>query len=391
MVQIFKALIFVAICLVLSGVANAQSRNNSINLEFNRSPASAIGMLEQRGFTKVKVLKRSLFALNIEACREGVKYNFKLRLDGQIYDEKRIASCTKQLTEIEVTKIAKDTGFKQINVTQVANGFRVTGCRPSNNRREQFTINRAGKVIDNRVLGVCKERLTFDRIAEELKQQGFSRINLVSDEGNTYLIRACQGNEKIEFKVRLNGRVASNNVIGNCRRLIRVADIVPLVKKQGFDRIVVKDKDLPRYLVEACRDERRYEITMNRYGEFNNPLVIGRCRPSANRASLSDRLIKEGLYRVDISKGRRARFLATACYAKRKYEIDFSAYGDLLDEREVGKCSAMSADEMKATAKSRGARKLATQINACVEGREVHYQLDRDGVFVARPQNGTRC
>lgn len=391
MVQQFRVFVLAALCLVMSSAASAQSQKNGINLEFNRSPASAIGLLERRGFSKVKVLKRDLFALSIEACREGVKYHFKLRLDGQIYDDKRISSCTKQLTEIEVNKIAKDTGYKQINVTEIANGFRVTGCRPSNNRREQFTINRAGKVIDNRVLGMCKDRLTFDRIADELKQRGFSRISLVSDEDSAYLIRACQGKQKIQFQIGLNGRVVSNNVIGNCASKIRVADIVPLIKREGFDRIVVTDKELPRYLVEACRNERRYEITMNRFGEFKDPLVIGRCQPPANKVSLSNRLLLEGLYSVEVTKGRRARFLATACYARRKYEIDFSAYGDLLGEREIGTCPKMSADDMVAAAKARGARKLETQINGCVEGQQVHYRLDRDGIIIARPQKGSRC
>lgn len=391
MVHRIQTLVLATIFALLSHMSMAAAQNNGINLEFNRSPASAINMLEQRGFTEVKVINRRLLALDIEACREGVRYSFKLRLDGQIYDDRRISSCTKQLTEIEVRKIAEDTGFQQINVTEVANGFRVTGCRPGNNRREQFTINRAGKVLENRVLGVCRERLTFDRIEDELKQRGFDRIRLISDQDDAYVIRACQDGRKIQFKVGLDGRVLDSGITGECPNQIDVADIVPIIKNEGFDRIVVKDKELPRYLVEACREQRRYEITMNRYGEFAEPLVIGKCRPVMSNDLLTERLVLEGLYNVKIENGRRARFLATACYAQRKFEIDYSAFGDLLGEREIGNCRRMTASEMRETAKVRGATQIETQLKACHEGSQVLYVLDREGVFVARKQSGSRC
>ncbi|KAG1648941.1 hypothetical protein GQR58_029451 [Nymphon striatum] len=330
-VQLTKAALFVMFCLLLSVNANAQSQRNGFTLEFNRSPANAIAMLEQRGFSEVKIVKRQLLALQVEACRQSVRYSFKLRLDGQIYDDRRIGNCRKQLAEADVLKIAKDSGYKQISIVRIANGYRVNGCRTRRNRQEEFTINFAGDIIDNRVIGTCETRVSFESISADLEKRGYSRIKLLSERRGRYSITACNRRREVELKVGYDGRVS--------------------FRKHHWP--------LPQ-LHSACREGRRYELEISQYGRIGDPRIIGRCRPVMDNKTLTETLVREGFYGISIKNGRRARFLATACYAKRKYEIDYSSYGDLIGEREAGSCRTMTSAEMIATAKARGATAIRT-------------------------------
>ena len=91
-----------------------------------------------------------------------------------------------------------------------------------------------------------------------LRQQGYSQIKITKQTFSKVNFEACQDGIRYQVKMTSVGRVRSKTKIGECRRPgLSVEQVRRRLREEGYNRIKFTDSELPRYVAEACRRDRR--------------------------------------------------------------------------------------------------------------------------------------
>ncbi|MEL6921381.1 MAG: hypothetical protein AAFO77_10240, partial [Pseudomonadota bacterium] len=366
--------------------------NQRLRLEFNRSPASAIQFLEQRGFSDVKVLQRDILAMRLEACRDNDRFRFALRLDGRIFDYQRVGRCQQQVIgQDDVRRIARQQGLRNIEISQNRRGFQVFGCA-RNNERVALLVTRDGEIGSRSPAGRCAQRLTIQQVAAQLVGQGFADLEFDENQRRSpYRFRACQGGQRQLLEVSARGEITKRSNAGRCRQPIEVGDLPNLLAERGFDRVRVLDDTPPIFIVEACRQEDRLEMLVGARGRILEEKSVGECRDRVNPEALQALVQRDGFYKIKIERVFGGRFNVDACYGRQEYALTFNRFADLVEQKRKGTCRAMDFSEMAAVAAARGADRPQMVLEGCRNGTGIVARLDRSGVYTEREAPNARC
>lgn len=165
--------------------------------------------------------------------------------------------------------------------------------------RVRLVINRWGDVVNSVVIGRCAARRDeftegpLVAIRAQLRSQGFTQIRFL-DRNAPYRVEACgPRGALLNLTVSRFGDVIDRQPIGRCEPLppggeigrpggraeLTPEEIRPLLRAQGFRDIRYTDRNLPGYRAEACRDDTRYDLAINRFGQVRSATPIGRCAP----------------------------------------------------------------------------------------------------------------
>ncbi len=383
--RLFKWLAPLAILLLLMpSAALAQ-----VTLELNRSDESAIRYLTQRGFSDIQVVDRDILKLRVEGCRQGIRYRFKLRLDGQVYDEAKIGDCGRVITVREAQQIAAEQGLRNAQVRAQGNAFVASGCVGTNRIRLVIALN--GEVQARDRDGPCRAALSADELAGLLQERGYDRIDVLTSDTWPAAIDACLEDVKYRLRISEDGEIAERRITGECARAMDVREMEPLLRKRGYDRIAIVDPKPPRFRFEACRNGQRLEVVLDIYGRNIGEERLGECNPPLDRDGLTNVLLRQGFYRITVDPGDGRRFSAKACYASSEMELVYSRFGDLVDERAVGKCPVMSVADLGRIAAARGLKEPQVFAEGCRAGKRVRLSIDAKGNVVERQSASDRC
>ncbi|MEO0543347.1 MAG: hypothetical protein AAFY99_05960 [Pseudomonadota bacterium] len=394
----FFILLFLSV-VVFAGPATAQSgrvtgepSGPQLRLEFNRSPASAIQLLESRGYSEVKILNRDLLALRVEACREGERLEFSLRLDGRVFNSRRVGSCrARAINQEQAREIARAQGLTRIVIERTENGLRAIGC-DSNGNRVIIRLSNSGRIENRRRIGRCDQILTIAQVATILTAQGFTQLEY--DEGERrppYSFQACEGRNRFGLVLSGTGQIQDRVALGLCERQIELRDLPKVLGEQGFDRIEIVDGTPPNYVVRACRRGTRYDLIVGGRGEILEQNSIGPCRDRVDLDALKLAMEREGFYNIEVKAADNRQFSATACYGEITYGLIYNRFGDPVDQVRGRSCRPMRFAELRAIAEARGVDGATMVLEGCRGGRAIVSRLDRNGIYTEDSVPSAKC
>lgn len=375
------------IALIMVLAANT-AQGQSIQFQLGVSNGMILNVMSRRGYTDINITKKKLTKAQAEGCRNGKRYKVEIALDGRIRKEVQIGTCRNPINQKAARKILRDRGYNQIFVRPEGNGFIAVACR--SNRRFRVALDPFGDIRGEKLLGRCGGAMSKHDIAALLRARGFSRIDVKRGRRGAYAVEACRGDHRMKLVVGPAGGIVREQRIGRCDPPIHPASIPTLLAQYGFSRIDVVDRRLPRYLAHACRGNERLEIAMNRFGEISDERRIGRCDPPLNRQMLEDRLRAAGYTGVKIVGHSANGFVADVCEDAELLRLKLTIFGETVNQKRLGDCPTRPVGDVVDDFQSQGLSGATLFVEGCRRGRRIRIELDRTGEEVDRKTLG-RC
>jgi len=376
-----------AMALAIFFVAQA-GHAQSIQFQLGLSDGMILYAMSQRGYTDINITKKKLTKAQAEGCREGKRYKVEISFDGRIRKEVQIGNCRNTINQNLAQRILRNRGYNQIFLRPEGNGFIAVACR--SNRRFQVVLDPFGDIRNEKLLGRCGGAMSEHDIAALLRARGFSRIDVKRGPRGAYAVEACHGDNRVKLVVGPAGGIVREQRTGRCDPPIHPASIPSRLARYGFSRIEVVDRRLPRYLAHACRGNERLEIAMNRFGEITDERRIGRCDPPLNRQMLEERLRGAGYTDVNIVEHRADGFVADVCEDAELLRLELTIFGETVTQKRLGDCPTRPVGDVLRDFERRGFAGATLFLEACRKGRRVRIELDRTGDEAGRQVLG-RC
>ncbi len=185
-----------------------------------------------------------------------------------------------------------------------------------------------------------------ERIVEKLRAQGYTQIAFQGRRLFGYVVNACREGRLYRLSFDPLTIQRSSRIAGSCptsgpsRQSLDIAGVRRVLRDEGYYAIRFTDRQLPRYAADACRDDRRFALRINRFGEVLNATGQGRCTTGSNvtLASVRQKLRAQGFYRIRPVSRDLPPTRVEACKSGRRYAIRLSRSGDVLDRSYEGNC-----------------------------------------------------
>lgn len=278
-------------------------------IQFGSSDGKLRRKLREAGYSEIEITKRGFKSNRANACIDGVRYALKMSSSGRVRNRSRIGRCRSLVTIEQAQTILEREGYKRIVIEE--NGsvpYIAIACL----RRDRFRvrINKHGEIIGTRNLGRCQKRLRPDDVAAKLRDEGYNRIRFTDRQLPRYVAEACnRSNRKIELRLNRFGEIQRKRRVGRCEPPVRARDIPRLLADRGLDRIEMIRSKPPRYRAEACRGTDRVELIVGRFGGIRREEKVGRCASPLSQDQLARAMRDNGYTYVRFAElaGGRAR------------------------------------------------------------------------------------
>lgn len=350
-------------CSILPDPANAQTI-------FGNTPEAVEQALSRGGYDQFRIVGRSLKDVDTQACKGNRMFSVRVNLLGRLDVEGDLGRCT-------------------------LGGRAAQADRPERTRRFDDGPNRPPRTGRGRAPDAADVR-GKQRVASVLAQSGFRQVRVLNDRAPFDVLACDRRGRELKLSMTRTAQISSREVVGRCgRRAVRererdafsAADIRPLLRERGFNRIEIKRERAP-YIVEACRGSRRLEIVLDADGRQQDRQRIGRCRDTVDAATLTQRLTNQGLGKVRVTQDGQ-RFGVRACDGATAVRIEFNRYGQEQSRRKAGDCSSRTALDILQTLRSRGAANVELKVEGCFRGTKYHWNFDQYGDRTDRERIGT--
>jgi hypothetical protein len=335
----WTTLALVLFCLVGVLVAPSQAQ---LQIDLG-SDDQVFRILRNSGYTDAKVTKRSLTIIRTEACKGGKKYQIKVSILGRITSVSEIGTCRSRVQEAafserELRQLLEQNRYTSIETRKARRGFRAIACR--NGRRFDLAFNRRGKIVDRKDLGYCqRRRLSNDQIITSLENAGYRRVDIVQSNPTNYLVEACRNDRRYQLRLDNSAEIQTRRTIGECGRRFSAERIADLLKERGYSKIEITRRNSTPYRATACRNNDKYAVTIGRRGRILDEQRTGSCRQRFDARTLSSLMQRRGYDRIKIVRTNRAPYIAEGCVGDALQEIQVGQFGKVLREYRIGKCA----------------------------------------------------
>ena len=120
------------------------------------------------------------------------------------------------------------------------------------------------------------------------------------------------------------------------------------LRARGYRNIKFIDRHLPVYKVRACRNGKRFKLRLNRWGDINRRVRVGRCGsgyvgPGRRGLSLSEirgNLQDRGYHRIRFTDRRLPGYGARACRNGKRFALRLNRWGRIMDRNRRGFCGS---------------------------------------------------
>lgn len=386
--RIFLRVLSVSVFIALSfSVIFAASAQ--VRIELGNSGAELKRALISEGYSQVRIIKQNFGATTLEGCLDGTRYRLKILFTGRTKRRNKVGTCRSEISVEQAQQILVKQGYNRIDIETRRNDYLAIACFDGD--RLRVSIDRHGKVQQQRRLGRCeRNRLSPSDIKADLKRQGYTRIKFTDRQLPRYVAEACRGLKRVELIIARDGDVRRENEIGRCRRAVDPRNLVKIMQQAGFEQVKVIDDQLPLYIVEACRKNQKTEFTLNRFGRIIDQYKLGKCKPLLNRAQLLSMVKSRKLTRAKIISQNNGIRIVSLCDGAARKHVTYNAMGEVLGEETKAQCRSNSVvDVYKAFVKQKisGIRFFA---EGCRKGKKIRIELSNIGDPVGRETLG-RC
>lgn len=351
---------------------------------FSRKDATKL--LEREGYDRIEASRNGPLVI-ATACRDNKKTQFSFNRRGRVTERQDLGACVAEgMSREQIAQVLRRDGYKRIVVTDAElPRYRAEACRGT--ERVRVDMDRRGVVRSERRIGECGQQLDPNTIAEHIKKQGFTRVQVIDRRRPPYIAHACRGNDKMELTIGRFGRLQQEKRIGPCRQPIDPANLANLLKERKYNRIQILRGNRTPYLVEACKSRVLVELTVNRFGRITKEDQVGRCAAPVTEKSLNAKLTKLNYLNVTI-KRRGAGWSAEGCLDEVKRSLRIDAFGEIQRDRKTGVCKSNSVLDILKTLETRGAESTALFVEGCYRGKKYRWQFDRLGNRTGRSSIG---
>ncbi len=374
--------------------AIAPYRMAQLKLSLGLSKDDARQLLFQNGFRKIQISRETFKNVHAEACLRGLRYQVKVRrLSGKVIRGDQIGRCRPARPTVDAQQVAailRSQGLDKISVSPLSRGrFVAKAC--DFNQRVRLDVDPYGEVLQRSITGRCQRGPNIAEIRQQLRQDGFTKIQMVNKNQGRLVAEACFEGDKFRLRLAADGRIQRRTIIGACARPIGPGNITKRLRDLGYRQIKVTDNQLPVYQAEACRQNSLIRIRMNRFGEVISTSRLGQCAPPLTRQQVVAMLQQRGANRVEIISSNNRGFRASACYRLERREYRIDPYGAILNRTVVGRCpEAPRLNSVLKDFRSRGIRNLRILVEGCRNGRRLQIELNQYGDEINRQRIG-RC
>ncbi len=368
---------------------------------FNSSPAEAnfsfkIGMskadvsriLISKGYTQIQVHDTGFKTGKAFACKDGIKYNVKVDYKGRVKGQSKVGSCRNTVSPKQIKQNLRANGFERIVIDEQNQKYVVLGCK--GNQRVRLILSLQGQALQRRNIGRCQNELAPSDVRQALRDNGYNRIEFTDRQLPRYVANACLRGTKLELVINRFGEIRNERRIGRCNPKINSNNLQNIMQQKGYDRIEIINARAPRYQVEACNENTHFKVTLDVYGKITQRENIGSCRNDITQREIVQLLRNEGFSRINVKRQNNGAFNINACLQGYQKLIKLSRYGDLLEERDGNACKSQSLDTVRKNYTNRGFRKVSFYMEACKNGNKFRIELDKFGDPIGRERIG-RC
>ena len=328
--------------------------------------------LNGKGYSDVKVQFHGKRGYSAKACRRGRRFLVKLDQRQRIQGRERIGRCRDGGRDAEdwprgngglarARDELRGRGYRDIRfVDRTLPVYVAMACKRG--RRYRLRLNRRAIILGRVDVGRCHgvERPVVDdqprprrqggkrpaEIRRLLRERGFERIIFTDRQLPVYVVRACKGNRRMELRLNRFGEIRDRERIGRCEVMdegMRPPQVRRVLQTRGFSRIIFTDHQLPVYVVEACRYDRKYELRLNRFARVMRRTEIGPCRERHVRheygpGEVADILRRRGYEEIDFFDRDLPGYGVTACKRGQKFRLRINRFAEVRARRRTGFC-----------------------------------------------------
>lgn len=338
--------------------------------QFRISQSKTVTSLEERGYSDIVVEKHGLSKVVAVACKDGERLRLTLSRSMKIRRKERIGYCrdvARGIKRNEVVDFLETSGFnKVVIVDERASEYVAEACE--GRRKFSLTIGRNGAITSRRPSGTCEPEIDNrraeigNRRAELnkgalvprqalhiLKRRGFDQIVFFDSTPPEYGAEACRDGALFEVTVNRSGRILSQDRIGRCDDAPRAQTLTPedakdALRQDGFDSIKIVETRERDVVAEACRNGRRFRLTVDEKGAVSHGDFVGRCNAGFAENSLNARDIRRdlrarGFNRIHFLNRTPPVFKVEACRMQNRVNLRIDQRGNVMERRVVGRCN----------------------------------------------------
>ncbi len=343
--------------------------------------------LSEKGYTNIVVKARELAENTILACRGRKLFRIVIHDRGNILRREHLGACPPAvrrpvpravprprtvprhpepvwLSLPQVRRRLQDRGFSEIRfLDRELPIYVATACK--NYVRYRLRINRWA-IINGKVrIGRCgveptRPRVPRDRpdepedlrrkspseVRQILRNRGFRRINFIDRRLPVYVVRACKHNRRMELRIDRTGWIIGRTRLGRCeerRRGMSPPQVRRVLQTRGFSRIIFIDHELPVYVAEACRHDRKFELRLNRFARIMRRTDIGSCRVARTERGFKphevrNRLRLRGYREIEFFDRHLPGYGVIACKRGQKFRMRINRFAEVRKRRRIGFC-----------------------------------------------------
>lgn len=355
-------------------------------IQLGGSDSETKARLMAQGYDRVDIVDRGLSSTTYRACRGAERVQFKVYWDGRIGNPRVIGGCRVVLSIAQIEALLADRGFRRVSLEDRGSYYIAVGCRQG--QRVRVQVSPQGDLERERVIGQCGQALAPADVAALLERQGYDRVQFTDRQLPRYAALACFNNRRFELTLNRRGEIVDRRRAGNCEAPINPYELPQILAQRGYERVQIIDDRLPRYMVEACRNNRRMQVTLNRFGAIIDEIRIGRCRQALNADQLADSLKAQGFKRVRITDNGNAGYSAIACLDDKRSELVITRFGEITRQIDLGGCTSRSVQQVINDLESAGLDRISIVAEACRKKRRLRVELNEYGEEVSRQRIG---
>ncbi len=236
-------------------------------------------------------------------------------------------------------------GYSDIKVTKRRlTKARAEACK----KRKKYLVEVRfdGGVRQIRQIGKCRATANAEQARKRLRNKGFRQIQLLPS-GKGFVAAACRDKRRYRLTLNRYGDVRRETVLGRCGTALSQYDVASLLRAQGYSRIRVQPARGRNYSVAACREDSRVELLVSNFGAVVQENPVGRCDPPVHPATIPAVLARYGFTRIDIIDRTLPRYVAHACRDTQRVAISMNRFGEIVDEEPIGRCDpALTSDAL---------------------------------------------
>lgn len=383
--SVFRVFILSSICgFILSFQLSAVAE---VKIEFGSSGSEIRRTLTANGYSEVKIVKQSLGVTTLEGCLGLIRYRLKILFTGDTKWRKKVGKCRGKIDIDRARAILIKQGYSRIDIESRRNAFVAIACY--NRNRLRVSVDQFGDVRQERRLGRCRRSaLSPTDIKADLARQGYTRIRFTDRQLPRYVAEACRGLTRVELVISSDGDVRQESDIGRCRQAIDPRNLVKIMRDSGFDRIKVIDDQLPQYVVEACRQNRRSELTLDRFGSIVDQYNLGECALRVDRHQLLKLVKSRKLTRAKVISQNNGIYIVDLCDGASRKHVTYNIFGELVRQKEIGVCNSRTVLDVSNAFANRKISDLKFFAEGCRKGRKIRIEFNNIGDPVGRKNLG---